>query len=106
MTDKTQSEAAVVADIVRDLIKAESVVMMPGMGESVQAFALPSGISLHSVKKYIDEWRTEPERRQGTAQIDDLDSLIRHASRFMNEDSALFARRDRKHPSLTASIRA
>src|SRR5438128_2600182 len=52
---------------------------------------VPAGKSLTSVKKFIDEYRTEPERREGLAALTTLDSFIDHTKRFADDDSAVFA---------------
>lgn len=44
-----------------------------------------------SIKKYLDEYRTAPERREGTATVEDLTSMVDHVNRFKDENSALFA---------------
>ncbi|MFC4216471.1 DUF2303 family protein [Pseudophaeobacter arcticus] len=43
----------------------------------------------------------KPARRKGTAQLEDLQSLIDWANRFKGDTSALFARADMKAPKLT-----
>lgn len=44
----------------------------------------------------------KPLRRQGTAQLEDLESLIDWTNRFKGETSALFAQPDMQRPSLTS----
>lgn len=57
---------------------------------------------LESIKEEFDKYRLRPQRREGSAQLDSLDSLVEHANRFKDEHSALFA--DREEPSLTAVL--
>jgi hypothetical protein len=57
-----------------------------------------------SVRSLLEEYRQHPERRTGTAILDDLDSFIAHVNRFSNPDSALFANPDIKDPSLLAVL--
>jgi uncharacterized protein YfdQ (DUF2303 family) len=52
--------------------------------------ALPDGRRLASVKSFVDEWRTKPERREGIAQLSTLEAFIAHARRFKDESSAIF----------------
>ncbi len=52
---------------------------------------LPKGMAAVSVKPFMDPWRTQPERREGTAAMTDLASFIAHAKRNKDEASALFA---------------
>lgn len=53
--------------------------------------SLPKGITLHSLKPFIDEWRDHPVRRAGTASFEDLDSFIAHVNDFQTPDSRIFA---------------
>lgn len=73
-------------------------------GDIVEIVAVPKGVDIHSVKRYIDEYRDRPERRGGTAELQDLDSFIRHVSRFADQHSALFARRSLEAPQLLAVL--
>jgi len=52
----------------------------------------------------FDGYRTQPDFRDDTATLEDLDSLIAYANRFKGDQSAMFARRSRSAPSLTAVI--
>jgi uncharacterized protein YfdQ (DUF2303 family) len=58
------------------------------------------GRGLHSIKKFIDEYLAAPERKKGTAALTSLESLIAHAKRHGDVNSALFAAEGGK-PSLT-----
>lgn len=69
---------------------------------SASFIAVPEGMRLESPKKFLDEIRTQPERRRGKAELRTLDSLIDHANRLADEDSALFAWPDLDEPALTA----
>jgi uncharacterized protein YfdQ (DUF2303 family) len=62
----------------------------------------PEGVKATSLKRLIDEFRTQPERVQGTATIGDADSFLAHVARFAAERSAIFASADRKVPALVA----
>lgn len=93
------TEAEAVADIVRDHIAANLVDIG---GQSV--LVLPRGLEAKSVKPLLDEYRTAPERRKGTAQLGDLASFMAHTARFMDEHSVLFASPNPKAPSLTAVL--
>lgn len=52
---------------------------------------VPAGRTLVSLKKFRDEYRTQPERREGTASLATLDSFCELARRFSDGDSAIFA---------------
>ncbi len=49
------------------------------------------GATLKSFRAILNEWRTRPERRTGTATMHDLASFISHAQRFKDAGSAIFA---------------
>lgn len=57
-----------------------------------------------SLKPLIDEYRTAPSRRRGTAVADTLASFIQLTNRHKDENSALFGRAIWPSPSLTAVI--
>lgn len=59
---------------------------------------------IKSVKPFVDEYLTAPERRRGTAELGELASFIGHVKRFKDADSAIFADRDPKRPSLLAVL--
>lgn len=86
---------AEVRKLVQDFAEGTSImeVEVPGE-ESAKALMLvtPKGVTVSSAKSLVDAFRTRPERRQGTANFEDLDSFIAHALRFKGPTSALFAR--------------
>lgn len=63
---------------------------------------VPTGKQLVSLKKFIDEYQTKPERRSGIATLTTEESFAGHMNRFSNEESVVFADSDRTHPSLLA----
>jgi uncharacterized protein YfdQ (DUF2303 family) len=103
--DESGTEAASIANLVRQHIKPELVALgEDANGENREVLILPDGLGMQSVKELLDEYRTAPERRKGTAQLGDLASFIAHTSRFSDEHSALFASPNPKAPSLTAVL--
>ena len=52
----------------------------------------------------LGDWRTGPERLQGTATLTRLESLIEHVNRFKDDDSVIYASEDRSNPKLTAVL--
>lgn len=72
--------------------------------EQVLVAVLPAGLTLQSVKPLFDAYRAAPERRIGTAKLDELDSFIAHVKRFADEDSAIFADQNDEAPKLTAVL--
>ena len=72
--------------------------------EDTEVVALPSGLSLHSMKRFRDELRDRPERREGTAQFTVLESFCEHANRFKDEHSAIFADDTASAPKLVSVL--
>ncbi len=62
-------------------------------GQRVQVAAVSDGFrrSLISVKGLLGEYRTAPERREGTATLTTLDSFCSYVKRFADEHSVIFA---------------
>ena len=67
---------------------------------------VPHGLSAMGLKPLLAPYDTHPERRQGTAILEDLDSLVLFANRFKDADSVLYASSAVAggEPSLTAVI--
>lgn len=103
-------EAKAVADIVKDHIKPELIEVTSPDGIKAQVLILPqaNGLTAASVKKYTDEVRRAPERREGTAELVELESFVAHVNRFKDGSSALFADPDHENnggdPTLTAVL--
>ena len=96
------SEVRAIGELVGKSIEPKLITLaVEGKGDPVPVLVHGAGVGVTGVKKYLDEWRTAPERRKGTATLCDLDSFIAHAKRFSDGDSALFADDDRSAPSLT-----
>lgn len=72
-------------------------------GEPVEVLVRPDG-QVQSVKKWVDEYRSAPEARRGTAVHQTLESFVLHTSRFKDEDSVLWAQRSSDSASLTATF--
>ena len=103
-----ETETLALARIVKDGYKADAVELVePEDPKRVQVVALPDGKggpSLVSTKPFHDAYKTVPDERRGRAVMTQLDSFIAHAQRFMNGDSALFARDSQTSPQLTAVL--
>lgn len=67
---------------------------------SILAVREGTAVKLYSVKRYLDEYLISPERRKGTAVVQDLDSLIRLSMRYREESSVIFCNADRTRPEL------
>ncbi|MDF1720538.1 MAG: DUF2303 family protein [Minwuia sp.] len=97
--------AAVVAAIMEKYHQPGSCdVKDPNTGLTVPVLFVPGvdGVTVKSVKSFLDEWRTRPERMRGTTRLDTAQSLIDHANRFKNDQSVLFCHADRAQPSIRA----
>lgn len=98
------------AETVRDIVKGgfePRIVKVQGHdydgAKPVELLVLPDGsggLKAQSVKPLCKEWWGAPERREGTARFDALDSFIAHVKRFCDDDSALFAKGDADAPSI------
>jgi len=100
----TRTEADAVAEIAERAASTEDIALPKPDSADNRIIAVPKGIELRSIKKLIDEYRTEPERKEGTARFQDLDSFIGHTNRFKDADSALFADASSSAPSLTCVL--
>lgn len=76
-----------------------------------QCFVVPqidssgrASVTLQSAAKFYEEYRKQPLRRQGTARLGDLESLIGHINRFKDADSAIFADTNHTAPAITAVL--
>jgi uncharacterized protein YfdQ (DUF2303 family) len=59
---------------------------------------------LAEVKAWRDAFATKPERREGTATLDELDSFIAHANRFKDDGSAIFVSGGATSPKFTSVL--
>lgn len=69
-------------------------------GKSVAS--VPSGRTLASFKKYLDEYLPQPERKKGTAKLTTLGSFIAHVNRHKDGNSVIFADDNAQKPALLA----
>jgi uncharacterized protein YfdQ (DUF2303 family) len=60
---------------------------------------MPEGLKPVSLRALWQEWQPFPERRVGVAHHDTVDSLIAHANRFKDADTAVFAKLSETDPS-------
>jgi uncharacterized protein YfdQ (DUF2303 family) len=59
---------------------------------------------LAEVKAWRDAFATKPERREGTATLDELESFIAHALRFKDDGSAIFVSGGATSPKFTSVL--
>lgn len=84
------SENAALIAAMERYLRPEGALVQRG-DEKAEVIFVPKGMEMLSVKRYLDEYRTAPERRQGTAKLTTLQSFADHVNRFSDADSALFA---------------
>jgi uncharacterized protein YfdQ (DUF2303 family) len=72
------------------------------IGNGHQVLVAGSGLAVHQLKAHLDAYNTHPERRTGTAVLEDIESLVLFANRFKDADSVLYAHPG--EPSLTVVI--
>lgn len=100
------------AQIVRDLAKlsvpAQIInIDIPGLGaypNKVPFLYDPEGHRGVSLKPLLEEFRTRPERREGTATVETLASFIALVARHKTENSAIFGKTMWPEPKLTAVL--
>jgi len=90
-TPRTENDAF--AETVKDLLGHEVLELdhPEDPEKKIPIVVLPKGRETWDLKEFVDQYRTHPERRQGVADLGDLESFIAHAKRFADKDSALFA---------------
>lgn len=90
-----EAEAAAVAGIVREAEKAKASVQLQtvkdSQGRSAELLFLPVNIAPHSVKKYLDEYATRPDRKKGSLTCEDLQSFIASVRLHARPSTVLFA---------------
>lgn len=92
---KLQSENEAVIELMKDIDGVERIDLPDGHS----AISIPKGRTVNSLKTFIDEYRTAPERIQGVAQLTTLASLIKHVNRFKNDGTGVYAS-DGAQPSI------
>src|SRR5688572_30182597 len=86
------TNSGAVIEAVERLSKAEiQRLPIPGHAASIELLVLPKGKEAVSIKRFVDEWATRPDRRRGTARLTTLASFIEHVNRFKDAQSAVFA---------------
>lgn len=101
------SAVAAIADLAQEAVDPKTIDVSieseaDGSGMSATILFVPKGYEAKSIKPFVDEYRKAPERRRGTATLEDLESFIAHVNRFKDEGSVVFAKKD--PPSLLAVL--
>ena len=71
---------------------------------TVPIMAVPNGTTLQSVKKFVSEFATKPDRRTGTDKMQDLQSLIEWTNRHADEGTVLFCDTTRTAPKMQSIV--
>lgn len=100
MPELQKPEAQAIIDVVEKYRVATPFELPDGN----KAILLPTkdGICLRSIKPLMDEYRTAPERKKGTARLQEPGSFIAHVNRHKDESTALFATIGKDSPSIAA----
>lgn len=99
--DVPKTDAQAIIDFTRETHGTDVKIAATPRGEGAVFAAVPAGMKLESLKRFADEYRDRPERRDGAAAIEDTASFIAQVNRFKDDDSAIFVCSDRAKPSLT-----
>lgn len=103
MSDDTTSDLTTLFDRAASLGAIEMLTV--GSEERpVDIVSVPEGRKMESLKRLIDEYLPVPERRIGTATLQDLASFIAWTNRHKDSDSVLRCLLDPKAPALHVSI--
>jgi uncharacterized protein YfdQ (DUF2303 family) len=102
--DQEKGTAEVVAKLARELAEVNTLPIVRGSSDSAYVLTIPSGRTVTSVKKLLDEYLPAPERREGTATLFDVASFVEHVKRFADVDSVVFADPTPASAKLTAVI--
>lgn len=71
--------------------------------EDVEILSVPNGRKLESVKRFLDEYRTRPERKTGTSKLATIASFVDQVNRSKDDHSVIFADvLDTEEPQLIA----
>jgi len=76
----------------------------PETPEEVPLAVLPEGLRLEGLKGFFQPYRTRPERREGTAILQDLGSFAALMNRCKDEHSALFCDLNQQAPKLRGVV--
>ena len=100
-----------IADLALQGVKPEiTTIAVKGLGgglpDTIPVVLFPGekGGTLRVLKNEIEQFRTGPDRRRGTATVTTLLSFIELVNRHKDDDSAIFAKTDWPKPALTAVL--
>jgi uncharacterized protein YfdQ (DUF2303 family) len=91
VTEKNRTEADAVGELATRAFEPRLMEIEDPIIGRVEVFVGPNNVEPRSIKKLLDEYRTEPERKRGTAALQTLQSFIAHVNRHKDPDSVIFA---------------
>jgi uncharacterized protein YfdQ (DUF2303 family) len=97
-TNRTNND--VVAELAQKAAADVHTIIFEGKDGPAEVIVLPQHMRAESIKKYLDEYRTAPERKKGQATLVDLNSFIDHVNRNKDASSAMFGVPDAQNPRL------
>jgi uncharacterized protein YfdQ (DUF2303 family) len=102
MAEETNNQSLL--DFAKSHVNPQIIEVDDPSGRKAKVLILPRSLRAQDVKPFLDKYLKAPERREGTAQLEDLPSFILHVRRFKDADSAIFAKPNRTQPSITAVL--
>jgi uncharacterized protein YfdQ (DUF2303 family) len=82
--------AQTVARLSTELLDAQNFSLARGDVHAT-VLVLPRGRDIRSIKPFLDEYLSRPERIKGTAVLTDIESFVNHTNRFKLPYSVIFA---------------
>lgn len=83
----SQNNADAIITAVQEMHGHDSI----DLGCDQNAILMPKGMKIESIKHLIDEYRVRPERREGVATMQSVESFIEYVNRFKNGHTVVFA---------------
>lgn len=94
------------AETVRENTAPEIKDIARGSTSEAEILLVPEGMRAESLKKYLDEYKEKPDRREGTISTTRVESFNEVVNRFKNKETVLFASAKVEDRSIAADITA
>jgi uncharacterized protein YfdQ (DUF2303 family) len=102
-TTTQQSETDALVRAALRFAEVDTFGLITNPAATPQVMVVPAGRTVLSLKKFVDEYRTAPERKAGTSDLTTIDSFVAQVNRSKDEHTVIFADvADRKSPKLIA----
>lgn len=102
-----ESDFGALVKTLKERGEADVIELKDDKGGTIQVLAVTDGYgkrTITPVKKFLDEYRTAPERREGTATLTTIASFCDHVKRFMDDHSVIFADVDDRKDARLVSV--